>query len=71
MAIDPVGDSLVPWVIGIAEHIARAIAAAFHVTGARAERTILFLVYILVICPLLLLCAAGLVALSTWLVGLA
>jgi hypothetical protein len=71
VALDPVGDALFPWVIAIAEHIARAIAEAFHVTGARAERTIQFLVYILVICPVLLLVAAALVALVTWLVGLA
>jgi len=68
VALGPIPDALFPFVIGIAEYIARAIADAFHVTNAKVERTIQFLAYLLVICPLLLIAAAALAAVVTWLI---
>ena len=61
-------DGLFPLVIGVAEAIARAIERVFRVNDSKGERTIQFLVYVLIICPLLLLAVAALVAIVGWLV---
>lgn len=71
MALGPVADGLFPLVLGAAEAIARQIAKALSVTDSKVERAIQFLVYVLIICPLLLLAAAAWVEAVRWLFSIA
>ena len=67
MALGPLPDGLFSLVIAIAEGAARTIAGVIRVTDPKVERTIQFLVYLFIICPLLLLAVAAIVAGADWL----
>jgi hypothetical protein len=71
VALGPIPDGLFSLVMAIAEGAARTIAQAIRVTDPKVERTIQFLVYLFIICPLLLLAVAAIVAGAGWLFNLA
>jgi hypothetical protein len=69
--LGPIADGLFSLVIAIAEGVARAIAGAIRVTDPKVERTIQLLVYLFIVCPLLLLAVATIVAGTRWLIQFA
>ena len=71
MPLGPIAEGLFSLVIAIAEGAARGIAGAIRVTDPKVERTIQFLVYLFIICPLLLLAVAAIVAGAGWLIQIA
>lgn len=62
MALDPMAEGLFTFVTAVAERIAKGLATAIGTSSPRLHGFILFAVYLVVVCPLLLLAVAGLTA---------